>query len=97
MVADEKQLRVVLLFHELYHLQHKEGSRGPCFDRDTGRPVLTMRGHDTEEFFAVAEKFGAWSGNIELFHRLLHEEEGKYRDLEKVVQLAESYCNGRSE
>jgi hypothetical protein len=87
-----KEARVVLVYHELYHLEHKVSSTGAeCYDADTRRPVLTMRGHDCEEFFEVAEKFGAWSGTTDLFVKLVREKEGKFKDLPGVVKLAESF------
>lgn len=46
-----------LIEHELYHLAHKHTHMGPCYDPE-GRPVLVMRGHDVEEFFGVARRYG---------------------------------------
>ena len=47
-----------LVRHELLHCAQKRTSEGElAFDRD-GKPVFVMRGHDVEEFVAVAEDFG---------------------------------------
>ncbi len=49
-----------LVEHELYHIgQAKDEFGEPKFNRDTGQPVLTMRGHDVEEFIGVARRYGA--------------------------------------
>lgn len=47
-----------LLEHELYHLAQKHNHMGPCFDAG-GQPVLVMRGHDSEQFYRVVERYGA--------------------------------------
>lgn len=49
-----------LLEHELYHITQALDQYGaPKFNRDTGQPVLTMRGHDVEEFVGVVRRYGA--------------------------------------
>ncbi|MEQ6971105.1 putative metallopeptidase [Pectobacterium polaris] len=49
-----------LIEHELYHICHATDEFGsPKFKRDTGLPVLKMRGHDVEEFVGVVRRYGA--------------------------------------
>jgi Putative phage metallopeptidase len=53
-----------LVEHELYHIGQAEDEFGmPRFNRD-GYPVLTMRGHDVEEFIGVVERYGAVDANV---------------------------------
>jgi hypothetical protein len=53
-----------LVEHELYHIGHKKDFFGqPCFSKDTGKPVLNMRGHDVEEFVGIVERYG--TGDVE--------------------------------
>jgi hypothetical protein len=48
-----------LVEHELYHIAHDVDKMGaPAFHRDTGKPKLTMRGHDVEEFVGVVRRYG---------------------------------------
>jgi predicted metallopeptidase len=90
-MKDGKEVRVILIHHELLHLPQKESTKGPCFNTDTNRPVLKMRDHEVESFFVEAERFGAWNGRILEFVDLVMQKEGKFRELDKVVELAESY------
>lgn len=47
-----------LVEHELYHLaQEKDAYGAPRFRKD-GKAVLTMRGHDVEEFVGVVRRYG---------------------------------------
>lgn len=49
-----------LVEHELYHVSQALDQYGaPKFNRDTGLPVLKMRGHDVEEFVGVVRRYGA--------------------------------------
>lgn len=53
-----------LMEHELYHCAEDLGEFGePKFTRD-GRPRYRLRGHDVEEFTAVARRYGAWSQDL---------------------------------
>lgn len=48
-----------LVYHELSHIEHKTNQWGaPQFDQD-GRPVLRLRGHDTEVFDQEVARYGA--------------------------------------
>lgn len=48
-----------LVDHELCHCAQAEDEFGmPRFNRDTGLPVFTLRGHDVEEFVSVVRRFG---------------------------------------
>jgi len=45
--------------HELYHIAQAQDEFGaPKFNKE-GQPVLTMRGHDVEEFVGVVRRYGA--------------------------------------
>ncbi|PZQ55752.1 MAG: hypothetical protein DI555_06920 [Novosphingobium pentaromativorans] len=49
-----------LVEHELYHCAQKRDKYGmPAFNKDTGKPILVMRGHDVQEFVGVVERYGA--------------------------------------
>lgn len=48
-----------LIDHELCHCAQAEDEFGmPRFNKDTGLPVFTIRGHDVEEFLSVVRRFG---------------------------------------
>ncbi|EHU00498.1 hypothetical protein CKS_2618 [Pantoea stewartii subsp. stewartii DC283] len=48
-----------LVEHELYHIAQAADEFGaPKFNKE-GQPVLTMRGHDVEEFVGVVRRYGA--------------------------------------
>lgn len=54
-----------LVEHELYHCaQDRDEYGAPKFNRQTGRPVFTMRGHDVEEFVGVVRRYGADAAGI---------------------------------
>ncbi|HDI3034406.1 hypothetical protein G9G39_06910 [Cronobacter sp. EKM101R] len=49
-----------LVEHELYHITQATDEFGaPKFNKETGQPVLTLRGHDVEEFTGVVRRYGA--------------------------------------
>lgn len=49
-----------LVEHELYHITQATDEFGaPKFNKDTGQPVLKLRGHDVEEFVGVVRRYGA--------------------------------------
>ena len=49
-----------LIEHELYHIAHKKDQWGvPSYNRETGKPNLTIQGHDVEEFTGVVRRYGA--------------------------------------
>ena len=49
-----------LIEHEMYHCAQARDAYGcPKFNRDTGRPIFTIRGHDVEEFVGVVRRYGA--------------------------------------
>lgn len=49
-----------LLEHELYHISQATDDFGaPKFNKETGQPVLKLRGHDVEEFVGVVRRYGA--------------------------------------
>lgn len=85
-----QQQRVVLIFHELSHITQKQTNKElPCFSEETGRPTLQITDHEVEEFYQVAEKFGAWHGGLRRFVELLQQKEGKCLDLDDIAALAE--------
>jgi hypothetical protein len=48
-----------ILEHELYHCAQDTTDTGaPRFSTITGRPLYAIRGHDVEEFFGVAARYG---------------------------------------
>ena len=54
-----------LIEHELYHCaQDRDEYGAPKFNRQTGRPVFAMRGHDVEEFIGVVRRYGADAAGI---------------------------------
>jgi len=66
----DDHLREILVYHELCHIQPAFDKHGAQrFDRDTGLPVLTLAGHDVEEFTAVVQRYGAYSGELADFIR----------------------------
>ena len=49
-----------LIEHELYHIAHKKDECGiPSYNHETGKPKLTIQGHDVEEFTGVVRRYGA--------------------------------------
>jgi hypothetical protein len=45
--------------HELYHCAQDTNDMGaPKFHRDDGGPMFAIKGHDVEEFFGVAARYG---------------------------------------
>ncbi|WP_194761001.1 putative metallopeptidase [Klebsiella variicola] len=49
-----------LVEHELYHIAQATDYYGaPKFNKETGMPVLKLRGHDVEEFVGVVRRYGA--------------------------------------
>lgn len=45
--------------HECYHAaQAKDEFGQPRFNRETGKPMFALRGHDVEEFHGVAARYG---------------------------------------
>jgi hypothetical protein len=49
--------------HELYHCgQQKDGFGLPKFNRTTGKPLFTIRGHDAEEFVGIYRRYGYQAG-----------------------------------
>lgn len=60
--------REILVFHELKHCdQAKDPFGAPKFSRTTGMPVITIVGHDVEEFNDVVARYGAWKGDLAAF------------------------------
>ena len=53
-----------LVEHELFHIGHATDEFDtPKFSRDTGLPVLCMKGHDVSEFIGVVRRYGAPKGS----------------------------------
>jgi hypothetical protein len=48
-----------LVEHELYHIAQAVDADGELKFSDEGMPVLTMRGHDVEEFTDIVRRYGA--------------------------------------
>lgn len=59
---------MALVEHELYHAaQAKDIYGAPRFNKETGRPVFTMRGHDVQEFTSVVRRYGADAAHVREF------------------------------
>lgn len=59
-----------LVDHELCHCAQAVDAFGaPRFNRRTGRPVFTIKGHDVEQFVGVVERWGTTSAEEEAFAR----------------------------
>ena len=75
---------LALIEHELYHCaQDRDGFGMPKFNRDTGMPVFTIRGHDVEEFIGVVRRYGM--GNPE----------GELAQLVQAANQAPEFSNDR--
>ncbi|WP_343502124.1 putative metallopeptidase [Alloyangia pacifica] len=58
--------RCALVEHELYHCAQATDAFGaPKFNKQTGRPSFTMRGHDVEEFVGVVRRYGATTAGVQ--------------------------------
>lgn len=65
MIASDAQ-RCALVEHELYHCAQDVDAFGyPKFNKTTGRPSFTMRGHDVEEFVGVVRRYGAGAAGVQ--------------------------------
>lgn len=54
-----------LIEHELYHCAQATDEFGaPKFNRETGKPSFTMRGHDVEQFIGVVRRYGADASGV---------------------------------
>lgn len=63
--------RRALLDHELHHAVLKFDQRGEPLEDERGRKVWRTRKHDIEEFTGIVERYGIWTGNLELFAKAL--------------------------
>lgn len=66
------QLREILVYHELYHCIHKTNREGEKRYGWDERPIWGLRGHDVEEFTAVASRYGAWNSELAAFRDALN-------------------------
>tara|TARA_R110000824_G_scaffold401790_1_gene616413 strand:- start:2383 stop:2985 length:603 start_codon:yes stop_codon:yes gene_type:complete len=56
---------MALVEHELSHAAQAKDKYGmPMFDKDTGKPLWAMRGHDFEEFVGVVQRYGSTSPEL---------------------------------
>jgi hypothetical protein len=75
--ATDRQ-REILVYHELCHIQPSFDKYGAQrFSRDTGLPVLTLAGHDVEEFSAVVTRYGAHTDELRQFIAAAQEYRGE--------------------
>lgn len=58
--------RRALVDHELCHLRVDHD--------DDGMPVLSMRGHDLEEFACIVERYGLWKSDVAAFGTVVAEQ-----------------------
>ncbi len=57
---------LALVDHELTHCAQDRDAFGmPKFNKQTGMPTFTMRGHDVEEFVSVVRRFGVGAAGAE--------------------------------
>lgn len=60
--------REILVFHELKHCCQKTNRNGePLFERESGRPIWGIIGHDVEEFTSTVQRYGAWNAELAEF------------------------------
>lgn len=53
---------LALVEHELYHCSQAEDEFGePRFNKETGLPIYSIKGHDVEEFVGVVRRYGVVS------------------------------------
>jgi hypothetical protein len=51
--------------HELYHCAQARNARGALrFNKETGKPIYAMKGHDVEEHTGVVERYGARAAGV---------------------------------
>lgn len=58
---------LALVEHEMYHCGQAIDDYGsPKFNKDTGQPMLSLKGHDVEEFIGVVQRYGVGNpdGNL---------------------------------
>jgi hypothetical protein len=56
---------MALIEHELYHAAQATDEFGmPKFNKQTGRPIFSIRGHDVEEFVGVVRRYGADAAGV---------------------------------
>ena len=56
---------MALVEHELYHAaQDVDAFGAPKFNKMTGQPVFTIRGHDVEQFIGVVRRYGADAAGV---------------------------------
>lgn len=56
---------MALVEHELYHAAQDVDDFGmPKFNKMTGQPVFTIRGHDVEQFIGVVRRYGADAAGV---------------------------------
>lgn len=57
---------MALVEHELYHAgQERDAFGAPRFNKQTGKPIFGIRGHDVEEFVGVVRRYGASAAHVE--------------------------------
>lgn len=63
-----------LIEHELYHAGQADDEFGdPKFDRETGLPKWSIRGHSVEEHIGVVERYGAATPDLERLRLALNQ------------------------
>jgi hypothetical protein len=59
--------RRALLDHELEHASVKLDDHGDPVENERGRVVYRIRKHDVEDFACIAERYGAWKRDLQVF------------------------------
>jgi hypothetical protein len=77
--AVDNQQRDALLDHELCHATVKLDKFGePALDAH-GREIYRLRKHDLEEFVCIADRYGTWKRDLELFAQALRRSKAQAR------------------
>lgn len=67
-LESDDRVREILVYHEMCHVQPAFDKMGnQRFSKETGLPVLTLAGHDVEEFSAVVQRYGTYSQDLKTF------------------------------
>lgn len=87
--------KVALVYHELRHIRQHESSKGPCFSKEDGRPILKLVDHDLGEFNDVARLFGEWEPGLTRFRQELTDQSERVNVAEILARLNRVSENAR--
>jgi hypothetical protein len=89
-----------IIEHELYHCAQDTTDTGaPRFSTITGRPLYAIRGHDVEEFFGVAARYGLPKdmSMIDVRQGLPLPQGWRWLDVGEVIMPGDMCCDPRGE